>query len=418
MTETMEIDAACETARAVLHARSSYGRLVAYLAAQWRDIARAEDALSEALLRALETWPRSGVPDKPEAWLLQVARRKLLDGYRHERTQSPLDENEALLSADHCFETEEVPDKRLALMVLCAHPAIDESIRPVLMLQTVLGLPVQKIASAMLLSPATLAKRLTRAKHKIRDAGIRFEPPEKRALPERLHAVLEAIYAAYSLGADLTMTAGDENDELREEALFLAEVAASLASDSAEALGLYALLQFCEARRPAQFNAEGDFVPLLQQDTAQWSKACIQAGNEALAKATHLGAPGPFQTEAAIHAAHCSRLFTGHIPWSEIALLYEALLMQNATIGSEIGRAVAVTYARQSPLEGLAVLASLPEELTRNYQPWWLAKAHIAELNNSPVLALECICRAIGLSAKPLARQFLLKERHRLEQLS
>ena len=205
-------------------ARDSYGRLLAYLAARSRDLAAAEDALADAFRAALETWPRDGVPDKPEAWLLTTARRKLLDAKRHRHVQSAAayellvlaDEAEDFAEANNVF-----PDERLKLLFVCAHPAIDPAARTPLMLQTVLGLDAVRIASAFLVKPSAMGQRLARVKTKIRDAGIAFELPQERELPERLDAVLEAIYAAYGSGWDDVAGADARRKGLAAEALYL-----------------------------------------------------------------------------------------------------------------------------------------------------------------------------------------------------
>ena len=184
-------------------ARDSYSRLIAFLSARSHDVAAAEDALADAFQSAIETWPRNGVPDRPEAWLLTAARRRMIDSARHVRVHAAVlptlltlvDEAQELTESDVAF-----PDERLKLLFICAHPAIDPSARTPLMLQTVMGLPASRIASAFLLQPAAMGQRLSRAKTKIRDARIAFELPRARELPARLDAVLEAIYATYGSG--------------------------------------------------------------------------------------------------------------------------------------------------------------------------------------------------------------------------
>jgi predicted RNA polymerase sigma factor len=219
-------------------ARAAYGRLVAYLAARSRNVAAAEDALGDALLAALETWPRAGAPEKPEAWLLAVARRRLIDAGRHARVEALAAPTLEVLVEGAAREAEAstaFPDERLKLLFVCAHPALAESMRTPLMLQTVLGLDAARIASAFLVAPATMAQRLVRAKTKIRGAGIRFEIPDAREPPARLEAVAEAIYGAYGTGWDDIAGADPRRKGLAEEALSLERVLTKLLPDEPEA---------------------------------------------------------------------------------------------------------------------------------------------------------------------------------------
>src|SRR5262245_38896515 len=206
-------------------ARSSYGRLVAFLAAQTGDVAGAEDALSEALLAALTTWPADGVPEKPEAWLLTSARNRFVDQARRAKVRAEhADALRALAQETEEADVPEFPDRRLELLFVCAHPALDAALHTPLMLQTVLGLDAARIAQAFLVSPSAMGQRLVRAKTKIREAKIPFAVPEERELPPRMEAVLEAIYAAYGLGWDEATGADPRARELTDEAIWLARV--------------------------------------------------------------------------------------------------------------------------------------------------------------------------------------------------
>ena len=251
-------DGAGRAARAAeAAARHAYGRLLSWLAWQWRDIAAAEDALADALLAALLSWPSDGVPDRPEAWLLTAARRNLLKVARHRRvTEDPT--VTVLLCDDNSAAAEPpaVPDARLRLMFVCAHPAIDAPLRSLLMLQTVLGIDAARIARACLVAPEAMTKRLVRAKAKIKATGLRFEEPEARELPQRLAAVLEAIYGACTLDWNEGALAAPE-ESLADEALHLARLAASLLPDEPEALGLLALLELNASRAAARTDCPG-----------------------------------------------------------------------------------------------------------------------------------------------------------------
>ncbi len=387
-------------------ARESYGRLVARLAWQWRDLAAAEDALSEAFAAALHHWPVQGVPDAPEAWLAAAAQRRLLHHARHTRlTQDPrvtalLDDAEP-----EAPEQQAVPDARLQLMFICAHPAIAANVHAPLMLQAVLGLDAKVIACAFLVSPAAMAQRLVRAKVRIRETGLRFEAPEARELPARMAAVLEAIYGAYTLGRHGPDTpAGD----LREEALFLARLAAQLLPAQAEAQGLLALLLHAEARRAAQFDAAGRFVPLPAQDPAAWRGDLIQEAEAALWSAARLRQPGPFQIEAAIQSAHAQRRSTGHTPWRAIAQLYGVLVQHHPSLGARVGQAVAQAEAGD-PAAALAMLDALSPEAVAGYASYWVARAHVLRLAGAPGRG-EALQRAIGLTDDPRLREFLIHQ--------
>ncbi len=383
-------------------ARECYGRLVALLAWQWRDLAAAEDALSEAFAAALRTWPVQGLPTSPEAWLMAAAKRRLLHEARHTRlTRNP--NVTALFDDDTAAPTTEaVPDVRLRLMFVCAHPALAENVRAPLMLQAVLGLDAQAIASAFLVSPTAMAQRLVRAKAKIREAGLRFDPPEARELPGRLAAVLEAIYAAYTLGRQGPDTpAGD----LREEALFLAHLIVQLLPAQAEAQGLLALLLHAEARRGAQFDSGGRFVPLAAQDPAVWNAALIDEAEAALWAASRLRQPGAFQIEAAIQSAHAQRRATGQTPWHAIAQLYASLAQHHPGLGARTGYAVALAETGDSA-SAMAVLDGLPPEAVAAYAPYWVARAHVMRLAQAPGRA-EALQRAIGLTEDLRLRDFL-----------
>src|SRR5712671_126849 len=275
-------------------ARESYGRLVAYLSANTRDVASAEDALSNALVSALTAWPRDGVPQNPEAWLLTAARHSFIDHVRHrqvaeasEPTLTLLRENsmEMTLSADF-------PDERLKLLFVCAHPAIDPAMHTPLMLQTVLGLDAVRIAHAFLVSPTTMGQRLVRAKTKIRDGGIQFEVPQERELPLRLDAVLEAIYAAFGIGWDDMAGVDQRGRDLAEESIWLARVLLQLMPTEAEVRGLLALMLHCEVRRAARRGLDGRYVPLSEQDAKLWSRPLIEEAGRRLAEAQSRGPAG------------------------------------------------------------------------------------------------------------------------------
>jgi RNA polymerase sigma factor (sigma-70 family) len=392
-------------------ARDSYGRLVAYIAARTGDIADAQDALSEALVAALENWPMNGVPDKPEAWLLRVARNRLIDASRREQTRrnaEPLLQQLAEESQPTKTELQSFPDERLKLLFVCAHPAIDVAARTPLMLQVVLGIDAAKIASAFLVSPAAMSQRLVRAKNKIRDAGIPFRVPEPPELEERVSFVLDAIYAAYTTGWESLMETASTHHVLAAEAIALARTLMQLMPHQPEAYGLLALMLHCEARREARYTSDGKFVPLDQQDTALWSQSMIDEAERYLHLAAAFKRMGRYQLEAAIQSIHASRARTGHIDWKEIALLYEGLARIAPGIGSLVGRAVAIAQAGD-PASGFAVLEQISADQTSNYQPYWAARGHLLRLLNRKDEAREAFNRAAGLTDDPALREYLFK---------
>ncbi len=390
-------------------ARQAYGRLVAWLAYQWRDLAAAEEAMGEALLKALERWPIDGVPVAPEAWLLTVAKRELLQTARRQRLHdSP--EVQALFSDEEQAAVEfEIPDARLKLLFVCAHPAIELGIRTPLMLQTVLGLEAKQLAACMLTSPVAMSQRLVRAKQKIRLAGLRFEEPEAEDLPERLHAVLEAVYAAYGLGWEAVDGSQPLIEGLRDEALFLGELLCALLPNSAEAKGLLALMLYCQARHAARLDATGELVALHLQDTQRWDHRLIDQAESVLAQAAGLTQPGPFQLEAAIQSAHCQRRNAQQTPWRGIAMLYSHLNANWPTLGAQVAQAVALASSgdvelAQSQLDGLD-----PARLG-SYQPYWVAAAHIARLGGESVKAQGHLLRALGLTSSSREKAFLQRQ--------
>jgi RNA polymerase sigma-70 factor (ECF subfamily) len=394
-------------------ARESYGRLLAYLSVHTHDLASAEDALSEALVAALKTWPRDGLPEKPEAWLLTVARHSLIDVIRHhqvvlesEPTLQFLSESSAAASASTRFQ-----DERLKLLFVCAHPAIDPAMHTPLMLQTVLGLDAARIAHAFLIAPKTMGQRLSRAKTKIRSGGIRFEIPQEPDLPERLEAVLEAIYAAFGIGWDDMVGADQRGRDLAEEAIWLARVLLQLMPGEAEIHGLLALMLHCETRRAARRGRDGRYIPLSEQDPKLWSSSLIEEAERHLADASRFGRQGRFQLEAAIQSVHAERAHSGRIDWAAIARFYEELIRISPTIGRKTGYAAALAEVK-GPDEGLVVLNSIRVDTVSDYQPYWAVRAHLLRRLGQTAESFDAYNRAIGLTEDPAVRQFLLQKRN------
>ncbi len=391
-------------------ARQSYGRLVAYLAARTGDVAGAEDALSEAFAAALVDWPAKAVPERPEAWLLAVARRRQIDAARRRRTGQEASGHLRLLAeelaAAAASETE-IQDDRLALMFACAHPAIAEGIRAPLILQTVLGFDAGTIASAFLVSPATMGQRLVRAKIKIREARIPLRVPEREELDERLEAVLEAVYAAFAAGWSDPAGTEARRRNLAAEGIWLGRLVVALLPEQPEAQGLLALMLHAEARRHARRNAEGDYVPLGEQDPAAWDRGLIEEAEALLRRASRTGVVGRYQLEAAVQSAHAARRLTGRTDWAAIAQIYDLLAAVTGSPVVLINRAIAVAESR-GPGAGLAALDRLGDDpRLADYQPYWAARARLLAATGGLEAADQAYRRAIGLEPDPAVRRFL-----------
>jgi len=398
---------------AELAARHSYGRLVAYLTAQTRDVMVAEDALGDAFLTALKTWPETGAPQNPEAWLLISARHRFIDATRRTQVQDKVLNNLKLngLESQTEFSLYSVsfPDDRLKLLFICAHPAIDPAIHTPLMLQTVLGLNAAQIASAFLVAPTTMSQRLVRAKAKIRDAGIAFELPDANELPLRLSAVLEAIYTAYTKAWETVHGGDPQHRGLAEEAIWLARLCVQLMPQEPEARGLLALMLYCESRRDARRTADGAYVPLLQQDTRLWLQPMIDEAEHELAQAATFQQLGRFQLEAAIQSVHIQRAITQQVNWDALVLLYEGLVQLSPTLGALVNQAAAIAEA-QGFDQGLIKLNALPTEAVKNYQSYWALKAYLLKQLGCQLDAQQAYERAIGLTEDAAIREFLLHQ--------
>jgi RNA polymerase sigma-70 factor (ECF subfamily) len=396
-------------------ARRSYGKLVAFLAARTGDVAGAEDSLSEAFAAALADWPAKGVPANPEAWLLTVARRRMIDwGRRRQAGEGAAAQLRLMEDGLAAPDETPFPDDRLSLMFACAHPAIAPGVRAPLILQTILGFDAAAIASAFLVSPATMGQRLVRAKTKIRQAGIPFHVPEGADLRERLDAVLEAIYAAFAEGWSDPAGTEIRRRDLAEDAIWLGRLVAALLPDEPEALGLLALMLHAEARRPARRDEGGAYVPLAEQDPAAWDKAQIDEAEALLFRAGRMGAVGRYQLEAAVQSAHVVRRLTGRPDWPAIEQLYGALSALTGSPVVAINRAVAIAETR-GPEAGLAALGALADDpRLADYQPYWAARAGLLARTGEAEEADRAYERAIGLESDPAVRRFLTERR--LEQ--
>lgn len=390
---------------AVTTARDGYGRVLALLAAPTRDIAAAEDALADAFERALRTWPTGGVPRSPEAWLLTVARNRLRDHWRSAATRTgvPLDpDRHGGLHLDD-VDPDALGDRRLELMLVCTHPAVDPAVRTPLMLNTVLGFTAAQVAEALALPPTTVAARLVRAKRRIKHAGIPFTLPDRAVLPERMDHVLEAVYGTHAI--DWPIAGVERREGVASEALHLAETVAGLAPDDGEAHGLAALIGLSEARAPGRRDARGDFVPLPEQDTALWDPALIERGREHLRRAYATGSVGRYGLEAAIQAIHVARRDSGVTDWPTLLDLHRSRHALAPTLGSACALA-ATTAEVEGPEAGLAIVDALGDA-ARRFQPAWATRAHLLSRLGRTVEAEAALTTAISLTTDPVERRHL-----------
>jgi RNA polymerase sigma factor (sigma-70 family) len=342
---------------AVFHEEA--GRLTAALVKRLGDFDLAEECVQDALVAALEHWPRSGIPENPGAWLMTTAHRKGIDRLRRETRYR---EKVAQLEETPMSEAGSLPDERLELIFTCCHPALAREAQIALTLRSVAGLTTAEIAHAFLQAEATVAQRLVRAKRKIVDAKIPFRVPEAHELPDRLEEVLAVLYLMFNEGYLATGSRGVADRDLATEAEWLTSLLAQLMPDEPEVLGLLALMRFNLARADARFDANGDIVLLRDQDRSKWDRAKIEATFAIVGRYVRMRRPGPYQLQAVISGAHADAKSWETTRWNEIVRSYDMLLGFSDTPVVRLNRAIAVWHV-EGPAAALAEVDDLSNEL-------------------------------------------------------
>jgi RNA polymerase sigma-70 factor (ECF subfamily) len=391
------------------------GRVVAALAARFRDIDLAEEAFAEAAASAVAAWRRD-FPDDPPAWLWRAAFRKALDIKRRAATRAgavhdlpPPQETpeDAMLAAD-----QPIPDERLSLIFVCCHPALAPESRIALTLKVVLGLSTERLARSFLVAEPAMLQRVTRAKAKIAAAGVPFDIPGREAWPERLEAVLATLEITYAQAyEDAALAAAGAG--FAAEVLRLSGLLAELLPQEPEVLALAALVRFAEARRPARLDEAGAMVPVSLQEAHLWRGDRIAEGALLLDRAADIGRPGPRQILAAIHGAHLSRQETGATPWGDIVRLYDALALLRPGPVTAVNRAVAVAEAF-GPEEGLRAFNAIPPDRLATWLPWQAARAWLLDQTGQRAAAASAYDAALALDPAPAERLYLERQRRRL----
>ena len=391
---------------------SDWGRIVATLIRSFGDFDLAEEAAQEAFAAAVDQWPASGVPDSPPAWIIQTARHKAIDRIRRqtrfqEKVESYAASGLMRTVEEPNYDTDEIPDDRLRLIFTCCHPALAPEAQVGLTLRTLGGLETDEIARAFLVPPATMAQRLVRAKRKIRDAGIPYKVPDTTDIPERVDAVLTAIYLVFNEGYAATRGEPLVRTDLCAEAIRLGRLVRLLmAPPPAEATALVALMLLHDSRRDARVDEAGDLVVLEEQDRRRWNQQQIAEALPLVEEALRYG-PGPFALQSAIAAEHCKAARAEDTNWPRIVLLYDLLESLQPSPIVSLNRAVAVAMV-SGPRAGLTLIDTLGAsgELD-GYHLLHAARADLLRRVGSSTEAAKSYTRALALVTNDSERRYL-----------
>ena len=393
--------------------REDWGRLMAVLTGFGGDLSLAEDCLHDAVVAALQTWPTTGLPSAPDAWLITTARRKAIDRLRRAQTNASKAEALAFWQRQNLKETEELqtlPDRRLELIFTCCHPALDEKSRVALTLRAVGGLTTSEIAAAFLDKQEAMAARLTRAKKKIASAGIRFRLPDTEDLPERIDGVLQVIYLIFNEGHrgssdQLTRT------DLAEEAIRLVRILSTCLPDHLETKGLLALMLLTDARRLARKGPSGAFIPLEEQKRSRWDRGKIREGKLLVEAVLKAGPPSAYALQAAISALHAEAPDFASTDWTQIVALYDLLWKLKPNPVVLLNCAVAQSYAADPATALKQLEATGAGQHLQTYQPYHACRADLLVRQSRWREAVAAYDRAIALTEAPEEVAFLQARR-------
>ena len=399
--------------------RAESGKVIASLAYWAKDIALAEDALQEAFEQAILQWPNKGEPKSPSAWLHTVAKRKIIDKLRQSKSRSSakvlheIEQRYVNSDGDDLESDDVIPDERLRLIFTCCHPALNPEAQVALTLKTLCGLNTKEIARAFLTSESTMLQRLTRAKRKIKQAGIIYTVPEPEDLPARLNEVLSVIYLIFNESFNAYEGQTLSRQDLANEAIRLSSILCQLLPDP-EAIGLYCLLRLSDARTPARSSSMASYIPLAEQDRTLWRHDQIADAKTRLLDTLALGCSGPYQIQAAISAVHGTADDWLSTDWQQIILLYDRLLHLQPSAITRLNQLVAIAQ-HQSVGDAYKALLDLEEELT-SYQPYYATKAEFERQMQRYDEAAISYQQAIKMTQNGSERDFLLNQMQVMRQ--